>query len=122
MRRKKIFSISIIFVFLIFFTGCSQKPDIDIDKTLEEWREPFVAASFDGESNINLRVMVDEELTEEEAVLLFNETLDSFKEHSNQSDVWEHYNGYIDIVSYDDGVLYEATKLIGENLDIISQK
>ncbi|OLO38806.1 hypothetical protein BTR23_11125 [Alkalihalophilus pseudofirmus] len=112
---------------LILFVGCSQQPDIDISKTLGEWRENVqgvetVAASFDGENTIKLRVMIEDYITEEEAVLLFNEMLDSIIDYSKQSEVWNYYNGYFDIVSYDDGVLYEATKLIGEDLDVFSKE
>jgi hypothetical protein len=98
-----------------------------MSKALDEWREHFegvetVAASFDGQNNIKLRIMVEEQLTQEEAVWLFNQILDSIIEYSDSSEVWDYYNGYFEIVSYDDGVLYEATKLIGEGLDFISSE
>ncbi|WP_332698131.1 hypothetical protein [Halalkalibacter lacteus] len=127
MKRTYLIFTTLSIVLLILFAGCSQQPDIDMSKALDEWREHFegvetVAASFDGESNIKLRVMVEEQLTQEEAVLLFNHMLDSIIEYSNSSDVWDNYNGYFEIVSYDDGMLYEATKLIGEDLDVITSE
>ncbi|OLO25091.1 hypothetical protein BTR23_25530 [Alkalihalophilus pseudofirmus] len=127
MKRNNLLFTTISFVLLILFAGCSQQPNIDMSKALNEWREHFegvetVAASFDGENTINLRVMVEEQLTQEKADLLFNQMLDSIIQYSNTSDVWDYYNGYFQIVSYDDGVIYEATKLIGENLNVISNK
>ncbi|MDQ0352499.1 hypothetical protein J2R98_002344 [Alkalibacillus filiformis] len=123
MNRKVMLPIS--FVLMIVFVGCSQQPDIDVSKTLDEWRESFesvevVAASFDGEENIKIRLMVEEQITEDEAALLMDDIFESIIEYSNQPDVWDYYNGYFDIKSYDDGLLYEATQLKGEDLEIAS--
>ncbi|WP_047984367.1 IolE/MocC family protein [Ornithinibacillus californiensis] len=114
-------------VVLILISGCSQQSDIDMSKTLEQWRASFegaetVAAAFDGEKDIKLRMMVENQLTEEEAFLIFQEMLDSIDNYSNHSGVWTYYNGYFDIISYDDGVIYEATKRIGEDLVIKSRE
>ncbi|GAE37464.1 hypothetical protein [Halalkalibacter akibai] len=126
MKRTNVLFLGICFGFLILFAGCIQQPGIDMSKTLEEWREHFegveaVAASFDGENDIKLRVMVEDQLTEEEAVLLFNEILKSIVDYSSQPDVWKYYNGYFDIIRYDEGVIYEASKLIGKDLEVLSK-
>nr|WP_106781238.1 hypothetical protein [Lysinibacillus timonensis] len=78
------------------------------------------AAAFKGE-NIKFRLMVEEHPTEEEAIILFNKIIKSIAEYSNHSDVWDYYIGYFDIKSYD-GVIFEATKRLGEDLDVISKQ
>jgi hypothetical protein len=52
---------------------------------------------------------------------LLNEILDSFNEYSNHQEIWEYYNGYFDIKNYDDGVIYEATKVVDEELKVVSK-
>jgi hypothetical protein len=65
--------------------------------------------------------MVEGTPTEEEATALFNEILGSFQEYSNHQDIWQYYNGYFDIKNYDVGVIYEAAKVIGEELKVASK-
>ncbi|MFN7253380.1 MAG: hypothetical protein ACK4M9_21805 [Anaerobacillus sp.] len=116
------------FVLLLLMTGCNQKPDIDISESLSDWREEFreyeevdtVAAAFDG-SDIKLRIMVEGHPTEEEAIKLFRKMEASIVNHSNYSAVWDYYNGHFSIINYDNGVIYEATNLIGDDLKIVSK-
>lgn len=80
-----------------------------------------VATSFDGKKDIKFRIMVEGTLTEQQAQNLFEEILNSFKKYSNQSELWNDYNGYFDIKNYDDGVIYEASKIIYEDLKIVTK-
>ncbi len=124
---RKISLISIIFLFLI--VGSSQQPDIDISLAIGKSEDYFrqleeietTASAFDGKKDVKFRLMVEGTLTEEEAIILFNEILDRFKEYSNHQEVWEYYNGYFDIKNYNDGVIYEATKVIDEELKVVSK-
>lgn len=126
---KQFSFISKVFVLLFLITGCDQKPTIDMSEALGKSRETLknldeietVAAAFSGESDIKFRLMVEEYPTENETIILFNKIIESITQHSNHSDVWDYYDGYFDIKSYDHGVIYEATKLIGEDLDIVSK-
>ncbi|NEU31232.1 hypothetical protein GN156_10615 [bacterium LRH843] len=123
---KQPFLIGTVFFLLLLIAGCNQQPNIDISEALGKTRETLreldeietTAASFDGERDIKFRLMVKKHPTEEEAIIFFNKILESIAQFSNRSDVWDHYNGYYDIMTYDIGVIYEATKLIGEELDI----
>ncbi|MFS0574079.1 hypothetical protein AB1K83_00455 [Sporosarcina sp. 179-K 3D1 HS] len=115
---------------MLLISGCNQKPTLEMSEVLGQSGETFrgldeietTAASFDGENDVKFRLMVEENLTEEEAIILFNKIIDSIVQYSNQSDVWDYYNGYFDIKSYENGVIYEATKLIGKDLDIMSKQ
>lgn len=119
--------ISTVFVLLFLITGCDQKPTIDMSEALGKSRETLkeldeidtVAAAYTGESDIKFRLMVEEQPTEKETVILFNKIIESIVQYSNHSDVWDYYDGYFDIKSYDHGVIYEATKLISKDLDIV---
>lgn len=121
---------TILFVLLLFITGCSIQPAIDMNKVItqsEKWLKGFdeidtTTASYDGKRDIKFRLMVNEIRDEEEAEILFQKILDSIGKFSNSPETWNYYNGYFDIKSYDDGVIYEATKLIGEDLEIIQIK
>lgn len=128
MRKNKF----ILFIFIIFLTlivGCSQQPDIDISKTSGKSEDYFreleeietTASAFDGKKDVKFRLMVEGTPTKEEATALFNEILVSFQEYSNHQDIWKYYNGYFDIKNYDVGVIYEATKVIGEELKVVSK-
>jgi hypothetical protein len=124
---RKISLISIILLFLII--GCSQQPDIDISSIIGKTEDYFrqleeietTASAFDGKTDIKFRLMVEGTPTEEEATILFNEILDRFREYSNHQEIWDYYNGYFDIKNYYDGVIYEATKVIDEELKIVSK-
>ncbi|WP_100407788.1 IolE/MocC family protein [Bacillus solitudinis] len=125
---KQLSFIGTVLVLVLLVTDCNQQPNIDISKTLDQTRETLkelddvetTAASFDGESDIKFRLMVEGHPTEEEAISLFNKILENITKSSTYSDVWDYYNGYFDIKSYDNGVIYEATKLIGEDFNISS--
>lgn len=65
--------------------------------------------------------MVEGTPTEEEATDLFNQVLETIKENTKHQDIWEYYDGYFDIKNYDDGVIYEASKVIGEELKVGSK-
>ncbi len=49
---------------------------------------------------------------------MFNNILDNFEKNSHTPEFWDYYNGYFDIKSYDKAVIYEATKIIGEDLKV----
>ncbi|MGJ9459872.1 hypothetical protein [Oceanobacillus sp. CF4.6] len=114
---------------LLLITGCNQQSNIDMvevlgktENTLRESEEiETTASSFDGEKDVKFRLMVEENPTNEEATILFNEIIENIASYSNHSDVWDYYNGYFDIKSYDNRVLYEATKFKGEGLDVTSK-
>ncbi|AOM83635.1 hypothetical protein BBEV_2294 [Salisediminibacterium beveridgei] len=79
--------------------------------TLIEFDEiETAAASFNGENDVKFRLKVEDEPTEEEAIILFNEVLDSITDSADHSELWQYYNAYFDIKSYDSGVIYEAIK------------
>ncbi|MFC5602400.1 hypothetical protein [Sporosarcina koreensis] len=125
MKRTKLLYITLSFFLLLITSACNKQPDIDISETLRKTEEFFrqaekidaTASSFDGKKDVKFRLMVEGKLTEDEAILLFNKISDSLIKYSNQSDIWNYYNGYFDIKSYDSGVIFEATKLIGEDLE-----
>ena len=113
---------------LVLIVGCSQQPDININEVLtksedllrESDRIETTASAFDGD--VKFRLMVEEEPTEEEAIILFNKILDAVIYYSNRVDVWDYYDGYFDIKTYDhNGVVYEGIKLIGEDLETVSK-
>ncbi|WLD92846.1 DUF3221 domain-containing protein [Alkalihalobacillus sp. AL-G] len=79
------------------------------------------ASSYDGKKKIKFRLMVNGQLSEEEATELFKEVIVNVEKFSAHSGVWDYFNGYFDIKSYDSGVLYEATKLIDKDL-VVEQK
>ena len=58
--------------------------------------------------------MVDGRPTKEKAEELFNMILNN----SNHEGVWNYYNAKFDIKSYEDGVIYEATKPAGDSLKL----
>ncbi|WP_152602449.1 hypothetical protein [Planococcus sp. CAU13] len=115
-------------VLILIITGCNQQPNIDITDVLIQTSEAIeeldgvetTATSFDGESDVKFRIMVEGHLTEKEAEFLFDQVLENIRKLSNHSDVWNYYNGYFDIKNYDDMVKYEATKIMGEPFAISS--
>jgi hypothetical protein len=126
-KNNLIFIISLIFLFLI--VGCGQQPDIDISDTIGKSEDYFkqveeietTASAFDGKRDVKFRLMVKGTTTEEEATVLFNKILNSFRKYSNHQEIWHYYNGYFDITNYEDGVIYEATKVIDEELKVLSK-
>lgn len=127
---RRLYLISIAFVLLSLIAGCNQQPTIDVneiigqtEKTLRGFDEiETTAAAFDGKRDIKFRLMAKEPQTKEEAEILFNEILKSMVRSSNQPDLWDYYNGYFDIKNDDNDVIYEATKIIGEDLEITSSQ
>ena len=125
----KIINILLSIVVLFLISGCSEKAEIDISETMIKTEEYFkqlpevdtVATSFDGKKDIKYRIMVEGTLTEKQAQNLFEEIISSFKKYSNHPELWNDYNGYFDIKSYDEGVIYEASKIIGEDLKIVTK-
>ena len=122
----------IVFVLLLSFlltVSCTKKPSIDIGDAVGKTEDSFrkldgiatTASSFDGKKDVKFRLMIEENLTETEATKLFRRIMDTIAEFSNRSDVWDYYNGYFDIKNYDHGVIYEGTKLIGEELKVQSK-
>lgn len=128
MKKNNVICI-ISFIFLFLIVGCSQQSDIDISGTIgksEDYLKQLeeietTASAFDGKKDVKFRLMVKGTPTEEEATVLFNKILDSFKKCSNHQEIWAYYNGYFDIKNYDEGVIYEATKVIDEELKVVSK-
>lgn len=127
MSRKILFVLSFISIFLT--VSCSRDTSIDISDAVGKSEDYFrnldgiaaTASSFDGNKDLKFRLMVKGNLTEAEATVLFKSILDVIAKYSNHSDVWDYYNGYFDIKNYDHGVVYEGTKLIGEDLKVQSK-
>ncbi|MBB6734678.1 hypothetical protein [Cohnella zeiphila] len=127
MSRKILFVLSFISIFLT--VSCSQDTSIDISDAVGKSEDYFrkldgiatTASSFDGNKDVKFRLMVEGDLTETEATVLFKRILDVIAKYSNRSDVWNYYNGYFDIKNYDHGVIYEGTKLIGKDLKVKSK-
>lgn len=118
------------FILLFLTIACSQEASIDMIDTLGKSEEYFreleeidtTAAASDGKKKeVKFRLMVDGHPSEPEATTLFNDIMDVIVKYSNRSDVWDYYNGYFDIKNYDIGVIYEDTKLIGEDLKVESK-
>jgi hypothetical protein len=118
------------FILLFLTVACSQKTNIDIGRdTLGKSEKYFnqldgietTAAAFDGKKEVKFRLMVDGNPTIAEATILFNRILDVIATNSNHSDLWDYYNGFFDIKNHEHGVIYEGTKLIGEDLQVQSK-
>jgi hypothetical protein len=125
--RNSLFFIFTGVALLLLITGCNQQLDINVGEALVKTQEQLrildeigtTAAAFDGKSEVKFRLMVEEEPTKEEAIILFNKIVDSFQNTSNHAKVWDYYNGYFDIKSYETGaVIYQATNLISEELKV----
>lgn len=109
--------------------ACNDKTDVNIGDTLDKAREILnesegietVATSFDGENKINIRLMVDGNLTTEKAITLFEQILDSMRKNSGDIDIWDSYQGRFDIMNYDKDLSYEAIKLVGEDIKVVSK-
>ncbi|WP_246943588.1 hypothetical protein [Bacillus pinisoli] len=116
-------------VILILMAGCNPKPQFDISEILNQSEEKLnkfedietTASAFNGKEDIKFRIMVEGTPSEEEAIVLFNKILDSLKEFSNHENFWSYYNGYFDIKNYDEGVIYEATKMKTEKIKVMSK-
>ena len=127
MSRKIVFVLLLISFLLT--VSCTKKPSIDIGDAVGKTEDSFrkldgiatTASSFDCKKDVKFRLMIEENLTETEATKLFRRIMDTIAEFSNRSDVWDYYNGYFDIKNYDHGVIYEGTKLIGEELKVQSK-
>ncbi|WP_054940183.1 hypothetical protein [Paenibacillus ihuae] len=121
---KRIILLILSSISLFSTVSCSQETSIDIDDAVTKSEKYFrqldeiatTASSYDGKKDLKFRLMVEGNPTETEATIFFNLILDVVTNYSNLSDVWNFYNGYFDITNYDQGVIYEGTKLIGEDL------
>ena len=108
---------------VFFLSACAHKPDINVSDTLGKSEVQLqkldnvktTASSFDGKNNITFRLMVEGYPSRDEAEKLFNETLNTIATNSNHLDLWNYYNAYFDIKSYDKGILYEGIKPIGSS-------
>ncbi|AZN42629.1 IolE/MocC family protein [Paenibacillus albus] len=124
MSRKIVFILLLISFSLT--VSCTRKPSIDIGDAVGKTEDSFrkldgiatTASSYDGKKDIKFRLMVKGNLTEAEATKLFRRIMDTIAEFSNRPDVWDFYNGYFDIKSYDYGVIYDGIKLIGEDVKV----
>lgn len=125
--KRKLLLINFLFGLLLLTVACNQQPEIDISKTIGMTEDYFrqldeistTAASYsEDEKQIKFRVMVEKHPTQKEATAMFNNILDNFEKNSHTPEFWGYYNGYFDIKSYDKAVIYEATKLIGEDLKV----
>lgn len=123
--KRKLLLFNFLFTLLFLITACNQQPEIDISKTVGMTEEYFrqldvistTSASY-SEEQVKFRLMVEKYPSHEEATAMFNNILDNFEKNSNTPEFWDYYNGYFDIKSYDEGVIYEATKVIGDDLKV----
>lgn len=100
--RKILFILSLITLFLT--VPCSQDTSINISDAVGKSEDYFrkvegiaaTASSFDANTDVKFRLMVEGNLTEAEATILFKHILDATAKFSNHSDVWDYYNGYFD--------------------------
>lgn len=123
---KRIILLILSSISLFLTVSCSQETSIDIDDAVVKSEKYFrqldeiatTASSYDGKKDLKFRLMVKGNPTETEATIFFNRILDVIANYSNHSDIWDFYNVYFDITNYDQGVIYEGTKLIGEDLKV----
>ncbi|MBX0356858.1 hypothetical protein [Halobacillus sp. Nhm2S1] len=115
---------------LLLTVACNQQPEGDLSKTVRMTEDYFrglkeittTAASFrENEDLVKFRLMVEKRPSQEEATAMFNNILHNFEQVSNSPEFWNQYNGFFDIKSHDNGVIYEATKAIGEDLKVTSK-
>ena len=123
--KRKLLIFNFLLGLLLLTVACNQQSEIDISKTVGMTEEYFrqldeistTAASYsEDEEQVKFRLMVEKHPSQEEATAMFNDILDNFVKNSNTSEFWDYYNGYFDIKSYDKGVIYKASKVIGEDL------
>ncbi len=127
MSRKIVFVL--LLISLVFTVSCTKETSIDIGDVVGKTEDTFrkldgiatTASSFDGKKDVKFRLMVEGNLTEVTATKLFRRIMDTIADFSNRPDVWDYYSGYFDIKNYDHGVIYEGTKLIGEDLKVQSK-
>ncbi|MBD2866923.1 IolE/MocC family protein [Paenibacillus oceani] len=127
MSRKMAFVLLLISFLLT--VSCTKITSIDIGEAVVKAEDSFrkldgidtTASSFNGEKDVKFRLMIKGNLTEAEANKLFRRILDTIAEFSNRPNVWDYYNGYFDVKNYDHGILYEGSKLIGEDLKVQSK-
>lgn len=128
--KKTFIIVSFFLVFALLFVACSQKPEIDLSKTVGNTEDYFrkldeisiTTSSYSvNKKEIKFRLMVETPPSQKEAKALFEKIVHTLEKHSHTQELWNYYNGYFDIKTYDDGVIYEATKLLGEDLKTISE-
>jgi hypothetical protein len=119
----------LLLISFLLTVSCTKITSIDIGEAVVKAEDSFrkldgidtTASSFNGEKDVKFRLMIKGNLTEAEANKLFRRILDTIAEFSNRPNVWDYYNGYFDVKNYDHGILYEGTKLIGEDLKVQSK-
>jgi hypothetical protein len=72
-------------------------------------------------NKIKFLVLVRKNPTKEEAMELFKEVLDSIENHSARPGVWNYYDGLFQIMSQDGAIIFEATKRIDGNLQVVQK-
>ncbi len=113
---------------LLLAVACNQKPEIDISKTVGLTEDHFrqldkistSSAAYDKEE-VKFRLMVEKPPSKEEASAMFKEILNKLEKNSHTSEFWNYYNGHFDIKSYENGVIFEANKTIGEDMKITTK-
>lgn len=123
--KRKVLLFYFLFTLLLILVACNRQPEIDVSKSVGMTEDYFrqigdistTAVSYNKEQ-IKFRLMVEKHPSQEEANAMLNNIVNNLEKNSGTPDFWDYYNGYFDIKSYDKGVLYEATKLIGENLKV----
>ncbi|MED4018787.1 hypothetical protein [Sutcliffiella cohnii] len=123
---KRLFLLFNLSFALMFLTvACNQQPEIDISKAVDRTEEYFrelnevsTTAAVYSEEQVKFRLMVEKHPSVEEATAMFNTIIDKLEKNSNTPEFWNYYNGNFDIKSYDEGVIFEATKVIGQELKV----
>lgn len=123
--KRKLLLFSFLFTLMLMTAACNQQPEIDISSAVGMTEDYFrqldeisTTATSYSEEQIKFRLMVEKPPSKKEATDLFNNILDNLEKKSHTPEFWDYYNGYFDIKSYDKGVIYEATKVIGEDLKV----
>ena len=123
---KRLFLLFNLSFALMFLTvACNQQPEIDISKAVDTTEEYFreldevsTTAAVYSEEQVKFRLMVEKHPSVEEATAMLNTIIDKLEKNSNTPEFWNYYNGNFDIQSYDEGVIFEATKVIGQDLKV----
>ncbi len=108
----------------MLITGCNQQSKINISEALTKTEKEIsnldkvesTVSAFGGK-NVKFRILMEEPPTKEDAIKLFNKTLDTISNFTNDSEIWNYYNAKLDI-SYGDEIKYEANKLADADLKV----
>jgi hypothetical protein len=106
-------------VAFFIIVDCSKQPNYKVNEAIAKSEDSMskfdnvdTTVSAVNGKKIKFRIMVNEQPTVEEATELFNKVLNDIEKYLAQSRLWDYYEGYFDIKTYESGVIYKATKHI----------